>query len=99
VQLTDGTWRWRYDLFGERPPGSGNWSDFTPLWYDVSHISIPTMLVRGRESKLVLDQDVAEMQRRIPGLRVEVVDGAGHAVQSDRPLELIRLIEDFALTG
>jgi pimeloyl-ACP methyl ester carboxylesterase len=96
MQLADGTWRWRYDLFGERPVGTGNWSDFTPLWYDVSRISIPTMLVRGKESKLVIDQDVDEMQRRIRGLRVEVVDGAGHAVQSDRPVELIRLIEDFA---
>jgi pimeloyl-ACP methyl ester carboxylesterase len=95
VQLADGSWRWRYDLFGERPAGTGNWSDFTPLWYDVSRITIPTMLVRGKDSKLVLDQDVDEMQRRIPALRVEVVEGAGHAVQSDRPVELIRLIEDF----
>jgi len=26
---------------------------------------------------------------------VEVVPGAGHAVQSDQPLELVRLINDF----
>jgi hypothetical protein len=30
-----------------------------------------------------------------PGLRLEVVAGSGHAVQSDQPLELTRLIEDF----
>jgi len=94
-QLADGTWRWRYDLFGERPKGTGNWSDFTPLWYDVSRIRIPAMLVRGSESKLVLDKDIAKMQERMPGLRVETVGGAGHAVQSDRPLDLIELIEDF----
>jgi pimeloyl-ACP methyl ester carboxylesterase len=94
-QLTDGTWRWRYDLFGDRPKGTGNWGDFTPLWYDVSRIRQPTLLVRGAESKLVLDEDVAEMERRMSNLRVEMVDGAGHAVQSDKPLELVALIEGF----
>jgi pimeloyl-ACP methyl ester carboxylesterase len=29
---------------------------------------------------------------------VEVVDGAGHSVQSDRPVELAHLIEDFVAT-
>jgi len=95
-RLADGTWRWRYDLFGERPAGTGNWSDFTPLWYDVSRIAVPVLFVRGGDSKLVLDEDVAEMERRVPDMRVETVQGAGHAVQSDRPLELVRLIEEFA---
>jgi pimeloyl-ACP methyl ester carboxylesterase len=97
-RLADGTWRWRYDLFGERPPGTGNWGDFTPLWYDVSRIAQPTMLVRGAQSKLVLDEDEAEMERRIADLRVEVVAGAGHAVQSDKPLELVALIGDFVFS-
>ena len=94
-RTSDGKWRWRYDLFGERPKSTGNWGDFTPLWYDVNRIRQPTMLVRGAESKLVLDEDIAEMERRISDLRVAVVEGAGHAVQSDKPLELAALIEDF----
>ncbi|MCU1344072.1 MAG: putative hydrolase [Acidimicrobiia bacterium] len=94
-RLPDGTWRWRYDLFGERDPSAGNWSDFVPLWADVSRITVPTMLVRGGKYTFVTDDDVAEMKRRLPSIRVEVVDGAGHAVQSDKPLELVRLIQDF----
>jgi pimeloyl-ACP methyl ester carboxylesterase len=94
--LPDGRWAWRYDLFGARPDGSGNWSDFTPLWWDVERIAIPTMFLRGGLSKFIHDEDVAEMSRRLPSLRVEVVDGAGHAIQSDQPLELVRLLEDFA---
>ncbi|MCZ7528801.1 MAG: alpha/beta hydrolase [Acidimicrobiia bacterium] len=96
----DGRWRWRYDLFGPLPEGTTRdlW-DFTPLWDDVSSIRVPAMLVRGGLSRFVLDEDAAEMRRRLPDLRVEVVDGAGHAVQSDRPLELARLIEDFAFAG
>jgi pimeloyl-ACP methyl ester carboxylesterase len=94
-QLPDGRWRWRYDLFGERPAGTGNWSDFTPLWWDVERITVPTMFLRGGLSKLVRDEDVEEMRRRLPRLRTEVVDGAGHAIQSDRPLEMVRLLEEF----
>jgi pimeloyl-ACP methyl ester carboxylesterase len=94
-QLPDGRWRWRYDLFGERPVSTGNWGDFTPLWWDVERITSPTMFVRGGVSKLVRDEDVGEMHRRLPSLRVEVIEGAGHAVQSDRPLELVRLLQSF----
>lgn len=72
-----------------------NWADFTSLWDDVAAITVPTMLVRGGLSKYVLDDDEAMMRERLPDLRVEVVDGAGHAVQSDRPLQLVALIEPF----
>jgi pimeloyl-ACP methyl ester carboxylesterase len=91
-RLPDGRWTWRYDLFGERPAGL---ADFTPLWQDVSAITAPTMLVTGGDSKFVADDDVAEFRTRMPGLRAEVVPEAGHAVQSDQPLALARLIEEF----
>ena len=92
VELPDGRWTWRYDLFGELPAGQ---FDFTPLWQDVSRISAPVMLVRGGDSKFVTDADVTEFRRRMPGVRIEVVAGAGHAVQSDQPLALSALISDF----
>ena len=94
-QLPDGRWRWRYDLFGEPAAGTGNSGNIAALWWDVERIIVPTMFLRGGLSKFVRDEDVAEMRRRLPGLRTEVVDGAGHSIQSDRPLELVRLLEDF----
>jgi len=94
-QRDDGLWTWRYDLFGERPPEAKEALDFRTLWEDVSRITSPTMLVRGALSKYVYDEDVEEMRRRIPSLRYELVDGAGHAVQSDRPLDLARLVDSF----
>ena len=94
VRLDDGRWTWRYDLFGPWPEGAGGWTDFTPLWDDVGAITVPVLFVRGGESRYVRDEDVAEMRVRLPGIRVEVVPGAGHAVQSDRPLVLAHLIEE-----
>jgi len=92
VELPDGRWTWRYDLFGDLPADQ---FDFTPLWNDVSAITAPTMLVRGGDSKFVTDDDVAKFRRRQPGLRVEVVAHAGHSVQGDQPLQLSKLIDDF----
>jgi pimeloyl-ACP methyl ester carboxylesterase len=98
-RLEDGRWTWRYDLFGtppEEPAKADRWVDFTSLWDDVSAITVPALFVRGGLSPFVRDEDIAEMQRRLPSLRVVVVDGAGHAVQSDRPLVLADLIRTFA---
>jgi len=53
-------------------------------------------LVRGMAYSSVLNDDAeAELRRRLPGARVEHVEGAGHSVQGDKPIELAALIADF----
>jgi len=102
-RLADGSWTWRYDLFGLAPgeesaavESGRTWVDFTPLWEDVDRITVPTLFVRGALSPFVRNEDIVEMQRRLVSLQVVVVDGAGHAVQSDQPLVLAHLIDTFA---
>jgi pimeloyl-ACP methyl ester carboxylesterase len=99
VRLPDGRWAWRYDLFGPRTGPDVGWGDFTPLWEDVTAIVVPTMVVQGGDSAYVLPEDRAEFERRLPTVCWAVVDGAGHAVQSDQPLALAELIREFALRG
>ena len=94
VQLPDGTWTWRYDLFSQ-PAGL---ADFTPLWEDVTAIAAPVMLVRGGDSKFVPDGDLLRFRQLQPGMRAETVPESGHAVQSDQPLALTRLLEDFVFS-
>ena len=65
------------------------------LWDDLSGISVPVMLVRGGNSMVVSPEDEAELLRRKPGARIEVVERAGHSVQSDRASRLAELITDF----
>src|SRR5271167_1401129 len=72
-RLDDGRWTWRYDLFGPAPgepvgEGTTRWVDFTELWDDVSAITVPALFVRGGLSPFVRDEDIAEMQRRLPSL-------------------------------
>ena len=83
------------DLVG---PGSGDDAFdetehvLSPLWDDFGSIACPVTLVRGSLSPVVDDDDVAEARRRQPDLAVHVVDGAGHSVQGDRPVELSAIL-------
>ena len=53
-------------------------------------------MVRGGVSPVVDDEDIAELQKRCAQAEVVVVDGAGHSVQGDRPVELANLLRRFA---
>jgi pimeloyl-ACP methyl ester carboxylesterase len=94
LRRADGKWTWRYDLF-DRPQGL---ADFAPLWDDVAGLTMPVMLVRGGNSGFVRDADAERFSALQPATRLETVPDCGHAVQSDQPLALTRLIEDFALS-
>jgi pimeloyl-ACP methyl ester carboxylesterase len=86
-RLPDGRWTWRYD----RSRGNGV-PTFEHLWADVSALSVPVTLVRGADSVFVSDEDATRFTDRCPDASVEVVDGAGHSIQSDRPRELASLL-------
>jgi pimeloyl-ACP methyl ester carboxylesterase len=94
-RLDDGRWAWRYDRLSRE---GADPMDFTGLWDDLSAVAAPIMLVRGGRSAHVHDDDQAEFIRRQPTARVELVEGAGHSVQSDRATHLAALIADFLAT-
>jgi pimeloyl-ACP methyl ester carboxylesterase len=91
AEQPDGTWQWRYDR--RTPHGEEiRSSDELVTWDDVEAISVPVTLVRGMVSPVVTDDDEAEWRRRRPTDAVHRVDGAGHSVQGDRPVELAALV-------
>lgn len=92
-QDDDGSWVWRYDRVHRGPT-----FDMQSLWDDISSLTMPLMLVRGGVSPVVDDDDVAELVRRQPSARVEVVEGAGHSIQGDKPVELAHLLTEFLAT-
>ena len=98
VARDDGRWVWRYQHPG-MAENADIPADFATLWDDVDRIDVPVMLVRGAVTGTVVDDaDEAELLRRQPGARVELVEGAGHSVQGDQPVELARLLTDFLAT-
>ena len=91
----DGRWVWRYDTMRDWRSSDGGVPDFSAVWEKVGAVQGPLLLVRGGDSGVVGDEDVEELLRRQPRARVEVVEGAGHSIQGDRPLELAALIREF----
>jgi pimeloyl-ACP methyl ester carboxylesterase len=53
------------------------------------------LLIRGGTSGVVSDDDVEELRRRKPDAEVLTVDGAGHSIQGDKPVELARILEEL----
>lgn len=89
----DGSWTWRWDPHHFQ--SAGGLTKLAELWDDLDRLEVPVLLARGSLSPVVSDDDVAELLRRRPGARVEVVEGAGHSIQGDRPLELAALLDEF----
>ena len=101
VQRDDGSWVWRYARFRSDEPMLADGEpaaipDFGDLWATLGATTMPLMLVRGADSPVVDDDDVAELRRRRPDVRVEVVEGAGHSIQGDRPVELAAILDAFS---
>ncbi|WP_331456839.1 alpha/beta fold hydrolase [Gordonia sp. HS-NH1] len=84
-------YEWRYD----RLSGA---DDFRPLWEHVETADTHFTLVRGGDSTFVDDADAREFAERAARFSEVVIAGAGHSVQSDRPVELAAVI-DSALEG
>ena len=74
-------------------------SPYDSFWDDLGEYPGPLMLVRGLANGTIIDDSaVAELLHRRPDARVESVEGAGHSIQGDRPLELAAILDDFTDT-
>lgn len=105
----DGRWRWNYDRLrhwadsddsddgesADSPGASDPGPSFGPMWDMVDRLPMPVALWQGGRWSVVDDADVSEWLRRCPHSTHAVVDGAGHSIQGDRPLELAGLIEEL----
>jgi len=96
VEDDDGRWRWRYDL-PRRGTGEGEQGSILPgldeLWEAIGRVKVPLLLLRGSLSPVVDDADVAELRARNAAAEVIVVEGAGHSIQGDKPLELAEILQ------
>jgi pimeloyl-ACP methyl ester carboxylesterase len=94
----DGTWTWRWDPVKDwdLADGADAMPDFGPLWDHVDAVEAPIHLLRGGAAgSVVADEDVEELLRLQPSAEVITVEGAGHSIQGDRPLELAAHLEDL----
>jgi pimeloyl-ACP methyl ester carboxylesterase len=74
----------------------GEHPDFSSLWDVIGASAMPLMLARGMLPQSVVDDaDEAELVKRRSDAQIVHVDGAGHSIQGDQPVELARILEQF----
>ncbi len=94
-EMDDGQWTWRYDRMRDWKVTGEEVPSFEDLWDKVDKVQVPITLWQGGKWSVIGDEDVAEWMKRRPDTIHIVVDGAGHSIQGDRPMEMAGLIEDL----
>ncbi|WP_258570809.1 alpha/beta fold hydrolase [Flavimaribacter sediminis] len=83
----DGRYRWHWDpafISGPHPIEPGQFTTEEKRVEAARALTIPTLLVRGRQSELVQDEHTEEFLEIAPHARLADVSGAGHMVAGDR---------------
>jgi pimeloyl-ACP methyl ester carboxylesterase len=62
----------------------------------IHRVTAPTLLVWGKEDRLVPPVYADEFARRLADARVQTVDGAAHAPHLEQPERVARMIREFA---
>jgi pimeloyl-ACP methyl ester carboxylesterase len=61
----------------------------------IHRVAAPSLIVWGKEDRLVPPVYADEFTQRIPGARLQTVDGAGHAPHLEQPEAVARMIWEF----
>jgi esterase len=94
-QDSDGMWAWKYDPRRMGPPGSDPERKPEVVWAAIERIDCPTLVVRGADSDLFLEQDAAKLVSRLRHAQFVQIPGAGHTVQGDQPRALTAALQSF----
>jgi len=62
-------------------------------------VATPTVVVWGRDDRIVPLECGERFAKALPRARLEVVEGAGHFVEMEKPDELAQLVTDFVSRG
>lgn len=67
----------------------------TNMLHMLPQIRCPTMVVAGRHDTVRPHAGTAELAKKIPGARFELIEDAGHFMPTQSPQALAALLEDF----
>jgi pimeloyl-ACP methyl ester carboxylesterase len=92
----DGRITWRYDARGvARTRLNPDPARIVDLWPIVERLSVPALVLRGRNSDFCPAETVAEMCRRNPRLESVEIPEAGHYVHDDSPMAFNTHVAEF----
>ena len=88
-QREDGRWVWKHS-----PDVALRWIP-EDLGDAIRTIRCPTLIVRGEKSEVFDPESAARTTRAIPRARLVTVEGSGHSVPMDRPVDFERVVREF----
>src|SRR5215469_2319417 len=95
-QQTDGTWVWKYDRRRfQQMDREAHAAERRGLTDGLTHVTCPTLVVRGAESDVFYDEDAERLAQRLPNGRWVKIPRAGHTVQGDNPKDLAAALREF----
>ena len=60
-----------------------------------SIVTAPTLFIRGSESPYITNEDIPDIKRIFPNAQVQTIQGAGHWVQAEKPVEFVDVLMNF----
>jgi pimeloyl-ACP methyl ester carboxylesterase len=95
-QIVDDFRSMTYTSYDEAPAENEDFTEEQPLDERFKQTPVPLMVIFGAEDQL-FDTDLSiEGYEDVPGVQTEVIEGAGHAPQVEKPDEVAKLLEGFA---
>lgn len=94
-ETDEGTWTWKYDkVFRQGESSLDGWSEHS-LWKALPQIECPSLIIRGGRSDILSEEVTQKMVDMIPNCEAITIEGAGHLVPGDKPVESIHAIREF----
>lgn len=95
-QLPNGRWTWKWDKRRmSEPDFEAMRADHARIWDSVAAVTCPALVVRGERSRVFLDEDGRKLTGALRDGRYEVIAGAGHTIQGEKPRELLAVLIPF----
>lgn len=96
-QLANSKWIWKYDQRHRYRPDlmQGIRDSRTLAWSRAGSVDVPTLVVHGGESDVLLQEDAEATARTFRNGHLVSIDSAGHSVQGDNAAAFVRALREF----
>ena len=94
-ELPSGQWTWKHDPNRVHPTPESMRARQAEIMNEISHITCPTLVLRGAKSDVLTDESAASFASALPDGRWARVENAAHTVQGDNPRGLVETLRPF----
>lgn len=86
-----------YTAYDDAHAQADDYVDESPLDQRFAAATVPLLVIFGAEDEIFDAERSVEGYAGVPGVRTEIIEGAGHAPQVERPEAVARMLESFAV--